>query len=459
MLPPSSLLDPTPSRGPNSLWIRALTTKQQLSRVSKRWHSVLLSFIYEEVSFRHATQVRAFARSLRENANLSILVKKIVVDCPVTSEIQDAVTGDLAYILTRCTTLRTLVFTDNLFGMEDSLRRVVLYPFPPTLSAAIETLSGTLQRFEQWPQGGSPHFTFPISCILHCALTVLAINVDHPASLEKITLPALEELDLSQEYDVRGGLGDHSKRFLGWTLPCLKRLILPVATDMQGPVLQRYGKSLEYLEFRDHLDMGLQEHIDVSLPTESVRYPHLEHIQNCTQLRHLVFQAKDSNDFHVVNQLPAHPTLAYIDIWASSPAGACRLDFTVLRRTRKLATGIPWKNIRLLDRALSHIPLLPRLFPPDTPESELPCTHRIPGLAIIHAPWGLYRGDLDALCSYGQVAANEESSSGSHDSDESGDINTDTSDETYTEDEVSSDESETESEGEESMEADPPVLI
>lgn len=405
------------------MWIRALTAKQELSRVSKRWHSVLLSFIYEEVSFRHATQVFTFARSLRENLNLPHLVKKIVVDCPVTVEIRDRVSSDLAYILTRCTALRTLIFTDNLFAMEDNIRRVALYPFPPTLTAAIRTLSATLQRFEQWPQGGSPHFTFPISCIVSCPqLTVLAINVDHPASNEAVALLVLEELDLSQEYDVGGG--DHSQRFLRWELPSVKRLILPIATDVQARVLAKCGKSIEYLEFRDRLDMGFHLHADFSGSISD--QPYADYIHLCPQLRHLVFQAQESNDFHVVNRLPAHPTLAYIDIWATSPAGACRTDFLESRRTQKLATEVPWKNIRLLDRALISITQLPRLFPPDTPESELPCRHAIPGLAFVHAPWGVYRSDLDVL--FGDLDG--ESPSGSDDE----------TDDTYTDRSVPSEE-------------------
>ncbi|KAI0714048.1 hypothetical protein C8T65DRAFT_158437 [Cerioporus squamosus] len=393
VLPPSTLLDPTPSRGPQSAWVRVLASKLALGRVSKRWHASILPFIYEEVSFRHATQLRAFSRSLGENPDLAQLVKSIVIDCPVTGEVRDMVTIDLAYILTRCTGLRALVFTDNLFSMEDDLRRVTLYPFPPTLVTAIGTLSKTLQRFEQWPLGGSPHFTFPISCIASFPhLFSLSINVDHPASLEHVELPVLEELDLSQEYDVRRGEG-HARRFLDWELPRLKRLVLPMATDIQGRVLRKWGKTVDYLEFRDHLDMATH------LYSDSSRYPYADHIHLCPRLRHLVFQTKGtpSNDFDVVDRLPSHPTLAYIDIWTISPAGERRTDFIASRAARKLAKEVPWKNIRLLDRALNSIARLPQLFPPDTPHHELPRVHTVPGLPIVHTPWGVYRKDLDVL--------------------------------------------------------------
>ena len=103
VLPPSTLLDPTPSRGPHSPWVQALASKLSLGRVSKRWHSSVLPFMYEEVTFRYATQVQSFARSLRQNPDLSYLVKRIIVDCPVTAEIRESVTSDLAFILTRCT--------------------------------------------------------------------------------------------------------------------------------------------------------------------------------------------------------------------------------------------------------------------------------------------------------------------------------------------------------------------
>lgn len=447
-LPPRTLLDPTPSRGAQSLWIRALVIKKGLSQVSKRWHSVLLPFMYEEVSFRHATQVRAFAASLRGNADLTSLVRMIVVDCPVTSEVRDVVIGDLAYILTRCSRLRVLIFTDNLFVMEDDLRSIALYPFPSTLAAAVETLSGTLRRFEQWPQGGGHHFTFPIRCITSCQqLTSLAINVDHPASLEPISFPSLEELDLSQEYDVRRA--EHTGRFTTWELPSIKRLILPMATNIQGEILLKYGQSIDFLEFRDHLDMAPHLH------PESSRHPYIELLHLCPTLRHLVFQVKTSHlsEFQLLNRFPAHPTLAYIDIWVTTPAGKMRREFLALRQARKLAPGVPWKNIRLLDRALNYIHTrrLPQLFPPDTPEDELPCTHSILGLAIVHAPWGVYRGDLDVL--YPSFDSDSGEESDSEDTDD--DSEATSSDRTFSTPRTVSDDTVTESEDEDGMDVDP----
>lgn len=447
-LPPSTLLDPTPSRGAQSLWIRALVIKKGLSQVSKRWHSVLLPFMYEEVSFRHATQVRAFAASLRGNTDLTSLVRRIVVDCPVTSEVRDVVIGDLAYILTRCSRMRVLIFTDNPFVMEDDLRSVALYPFPSTLAAAVESLSGTLRRFEQWPQGGGHHFTFPIRCITSCQqLTSLAINVDHPASLEPISFPSLEELDLSQEYDVRRA--EHSGRFTTWELPSIKRLILPMATNIQGEILLKYGRSIDFLEFRDHLDMAPHLH------PESSRHPYIELLHLCPTLRHLVFQVKTSHlsDFQLLNRFQAHPTLAYIDIWVTSPAGKLRREFLALRQARKLASGMPWKNIRLLDRALNYIHTrrLPQLFPPDTPEDELPCTHSILGLAIVHAPWGVYRGDLDVLYPSFDSDSGEESDS----EDSNDDSEASSSDRTFSPPRTPSDDTVTESEDEDGMDVDP----
>ena len=94
--------------------------------------------------------------------------------------------------------------------MEDDQLRVVLYPFPQIIASAIKTLSGTLQRFEQCPQGGTPHFLASTSTIAACTnLVGLTLNIDNPISLERISLPLLEELDLSQEYDVRRG--DYAK--------------------------------------------------------------------------------------------------------------------------------------------------------------------------------------------------------------------------------------------------------
>ncbi|RPD54632.1 hypothetical protein L226DRAFT_509595 [Lentinus tigrinus ALCF2SS1-7] len=451
VLPPTTLVDPTPSRGPHSPWVKVLASKLRLGRVSKRWHSSVLPFIYEDVSFRYATQVRAFARSLRENPDLAQLVRRMVVDCPVTAEVREVVTNDLAYILARCSGLRALIFTDSLFSMEDldDIRRIMLYPFPPVLASAIGALSRTLQRFEQWPQGGSQltHFTFPLSCIASFPqLTALAINIDHPASLEHVVLPTLQELDLSQEYDVRRGDG-HAKRFIKWELPRLKRLILPMATDIQGRVLQKWGKTIEYLEFRDHLDMASH------LYSDSSHHPYADHIHLCPGLRHLVLQTKAPlNDFNVVNRLPSHPTLAYIDMWTTSPVGDHRAGFIASRAERKLAKEVPWKNIRLLDRALNSIQRLPQLFPPDTPDNELPRVHTIPGLAIVHTAWGVYRMDLDVL--YPPLASAREDEDGSTSDNTESSASTDDSDDTYSYEGTVSDDTMTEDADDDGMDVD-----
>ena len=385
-LPPVELLDPTPSRGPRSPWMRMMAAKRALAQVSKHWHSVALTFLYEDICFRYSTQVSALAATFRGNPTVGCLVKTIVVDCPVTSEMRDAFVLDLAHILSQCTALRTIIFTDSAFAMEDDLRRVALYPFPVRIEHAIKRRKDTLQRFEQWPLGGTPHFTMPVSCITPATrLRVLAINVDHPSSLESVTLPALEELDLSQEYDVPRL--ENMDRFLSWTLPRLRILILPMATRIQGLVLKAHGRALEYLEFRDHLELGSNAHA-----------PYCDYIHLCPALRHLVFVARSpSKDLAVLNRLPAHPTLAFVDMWVNSPAEALCAEFIERRAARKLATDVQWKNVRLLDRALSTVVALPRLFPPDTPETDLPSTHSVPGLAITHTTWGVYRSDLNDL--------------------------------------------------------------
>ncbi len=345
-----------------------------------------MTFLYEEVIFRHVTQVQSFASAFRTNPDLRHFAKRIVVDCPVVTEMRDVVIVDLAYILMQCTELRALAFTDNLFAMEDDLRRVALYHFPSVLAAAVRGLSGTLVRFEQWPSGGTPHFTWPVSCVSAPRLIALAINVDHAASLEAIEMASLEELDLSREYALRRG-EDHSQRFIKWKLPRLKRLILPMATDIQGRVLQQLGGSLTYLEFRDHLDMSVRWN-------KGPWKPYVDYLHFCPALRHLVFQ---SSNIATLNELPSHPTLVYVDMWIHSPAGQIRQDFAEMRKHRRIAGELQWKNVRLLDRALSWNRQLPELFPPDVPEEELPCIHTIPGLSITHAAWGVYRSDLDTL--------------------------------------------------------------
>ena len=431
VLPPNTLLDPTSPRGSRAPWQHATAAKMTLARVSRRWHSIAAAFLYEVVTFRHLTQVRSFASALRANPNLCHLSRKIIVDCPVTTDMRDPVVVDLVYILTQCTDLRALAFTDNLFAMEDDLRRVALYHFPSMLAAAVRGLSGTLVRFEQWPLGGTPHFTWPVTCVPAPRLIALAINVDHAASLESIEMTSLEELDLSREYALARG-EDHSQRFVSWKLPRLRRLVLPMATDIQGRVLQQMGGSLAYLEFRDHLDMSVRWN-------KGPWKPYIDYIHLCPVLRHLVFQ---SPDIATLDEFPSHPTLAYVDMWIHSPASLIRRDFIARRKHRRIAGELQWKNVRLLDRALSWNRQLPEIFPPDVADEELPCVHTIPGLSITHAAWGVYRSDLDTLYPRGGPA--EEEAEGSSDvRDSSSD-----SDRTYTDrDDISDDDSMTESDG------------
>ena len=90
-----------------------MAAKMTLARVSRRWHAIAVTFLYEEVIFRHVTQVRSFASALRSNPNLRYSVKQVVVDCPVATEMRDPVIIDLVYILTQCTELRSLAFTGS----------------------------------------------------------------------------------------------------------------------------------------------------------------------------------------------------------------------------------------------------------------------------------------------------------------------------------------------------------
>ncbi|KAI0643125.1 hypothetical protein C8Q79DRAFT_981704 [Trametes meyenii] len=391
VLPPSDLLDPAPSRNPNSRWAHALSARRRLTEVCWRWRSVAQTMLYEDIALHDDTQVRALAQTLRATPELGCLVKRIVVDCPAPPrlellEFKAETVQDLVDILDRCTSLRSLVFTDMPFVAEGPLRgTMIVLEFPHALADAIARRASTLQRFEQWPGGSAHlHFRFPISAITPCEhLVSLAINVEHPASGEHIFLPHLEELDLSRQYDL--SRADLSQRFATWEMPRLRRLALPVATGFYKTFLQAHGKMLAYLEFRDHLDV-----------LTATRQSFCKYVHLCPSLRHLVFDAKGS-DFLIANEILPHPTLQYIDIWVNSPAAGMRTTFLEMREKRTLVPGTQWKNVRLLDRALHWVTRLSTVFPPDTPLAELPSVHHTPGLSITHTEWGVYGSDLDVL--------------------------------------------------------------
>ncbi len=408
VLPPSRLLDPASWRGMHSLWTRAMADKATLAQVNLHWHSVAIALLYEEASLRRPAQVRSFGDALRGNPGRFLLVKTLVFDCPAdTAADRTSVYSDLVYILPQCTRLRTLIFTDALFVRDvklkpdlgyifaDTLDVFSQYEIPTTLMTFIEAvLSRSLVRFEHWPEGGTTVFTrhsmaWPLYRFTHAPhLTSLAIHIDNPAALDLIVLTSLEELDLSRDYTTPRDW-DRSKYFLSWQLPRLRRLVLPVMTNIHESFLRRFGTRITYLEFRDHLDLH-QRYADG--PTT----PPTDHIHFCPSLRHLVFQA----DPHATTMphLPGgHPTLAYVDMWFHSPAGRLRYDLIAARADKMAERGVRLRNVRFLDRALHGIPGLPELFPPWTPEDELPGVHTIPGLSITHTPWGVYRSDLDEL--------------------------------------------------------------
>ncbi|PIL34466.1 hypothetical protein GSI_03242 [Ganoderma sinense ZZ0214-1] len=409
VVPPSRLLDPVSSRGTNSPWTRAMTAKATLAEVNRRWHSVSLGLLYEEACLRRPAQVRSLSDSLLEHPDRHHLLKTVIVDCPAdAAEDRTVVFRGLAQILTRCTRLRTLIFTDALFSKDVKPKlqgldlmflfrdphEICQYEIPTTLVVFIESaLSRTLARFEHWPEGGTTFYTrhsmaWPLGRFTHSPhLTSLAIHIDNPAALDSIVLTSLEELDLSRDY-VTPRDWDRSKYFLSWQLPRLRRLVLPVMTNIHERFLKRFGARITYLEFRDHLNLAPR--YPWGPPT-----PPTDHIHLCPSLRHLVFQA----DVHTTSlpPLPAHATLAYIDVWLFSPAGRLRHDLLAARAGKMAERDVRLGNVRVLDRALHDIPGLAELFPPWTPAAELPSVHAIPGLSITHAPWGVYRSDLDEL--------------------------------------------------------------
>lgn len=390
-LPPDSLLDPTPTRSLYSRWALANRAKHNLTEVCWRWRPVAQTILYAEISLRDADQARALARSLRKCPSLGRLVKKLIVDCPdppssETWEVKNSVVLNLVNVLHACNALRTLIFTDVLFVEEGPDRSINALSFPGPLTDVIAERAGTLRCLEQWPQGGaSAHFQFPVTIVLSCdRLVCLTINIEHQASEEHIALPFLEELNLSRQYDVEPG--EHADRFALWSMPRLKRVVLPAAaTYLYHKFLETHGATITYLEFRDHLDLLNQPR----------RY-FCQYVHLCRNLLHFVFDAKGS-DYTIANEIQPHPTLQYIDIWVNSPSYAVRTAFKRVRESRDLAVGTQWKNVRLLDRALHWVTELPTLFPPDTPEDQLPSYHRTPGLSIVHTDWGVYRSDLDQL--------------------------------------------------------------
>ncbi|KAH9932679.1 uncharacterized protein BXZ73DRAFT_101221 [Epithele typhae] len=330
--PPSQLVDPIPTRGSHTLWTHVMHWKFNFLRVCKHWHRVALVSMYEDVALRSARQVYAFAAALRGNPALGPLVKLLLIDCPVVLEIRELVVRDLVYIVTQCAGLRTLIFTDSLFTMEDELRRVALYPFHNRLAVAVSHLSDTLTRFEQWPQGGTPHFTAPLHVLAPFAhLRTLAINVDHPAGREPLSLPSLVELDLSKAYDTDGTPEapppPPAPRFDRWALPRLTALVLPLVTRVQAGVLRAHGATLTYLEFRDHMEMGLRDADDDDDGTGGPPAPHLALLHLCPRLRHLVFEGRE-NDVSDADRLPPHPTLAFVDVWTAW--GVYRSDLDAL---------------------------------------------------------------------------------------------------------------------------------
>src|ERR1700735_4081594 len=81
-IPPSFLLDPSLSGGPNSPWCLTMRTKRSIIAVCRRWWQVGTEMFYEEVVLRQFGQIPALVRTLEDPiVNIGILIKKIDIRC------------------------------------------------------------------------------------------------------------------------------------------------------------------------------------------------------------------------------------------------------------------------------------------------------------------------------------------------------------------------------------------
>ncbi|CAA7262247.1 unnamed protein product [Cyclocybe aegerita] len=296
-IPPSWLLDPSLSLGPDAPWSVALRLKKNIVTVCKSWYSAGLPFLYEDVCIRRLSQFENLFLAFR-NTRMQIgsLVKTVNILCYIPTAISTTFATYLGTIFSLCPRLHSFAYSSPTPIDEHAVNQILLKSIThldlsrlPSQYSLIRLLAGV-------------------------SATLRSLNLQIPSTPQelavqtKVVLPSLSSLFLVQSPIPDEGAG---LRFLTQhlDLPSLSRCTLDFSYQLFGHQGRAAEAVVEFLIQRG----GNLIFLNIAYSYSNLSYHLLPLHLYCPLLEHFVMPV--SVVAYNTNWIDAfkHPTLRHID--------------------------------------------------------------------------------------------------------------------------------------------------
>ncbi|KAH9888534.1 hypothetical protein C8Q73DRAFT_710561 [Cubamyces lactineus] len=354
--------DPSIIQGPRSPWMIALRTRKALAFTCKAFAGPATELLYGDIVLRRMGQIPALARTLDPTHTASAgvfsqLVRSIRIDsCVVWAPFADVVREDLRSILERCNALTSFSYRPHpSFYRHTTMSHCdedpELNAFGPEWLWGLDTddrFTGVLQpstlrslRFLdlQIPDC-SVSLWVALNAALDCASNMVKLRlypeyialdtVSRPDSARPIRLPALEDLQVHDQYGVPyAGSFVQTHICESWELPRLVALTVSGSNVpfQEAPLIHKYGPQITYLQWGTN-----------TLSRRQILNDAHNLGMRCPRLEHLVVQGYRSHIHDSFANIVC-PTLRVLDLWSPHHELGRRTSWDLRARISQMLNG------------------------------------------------------------------------------------------------------------------------
>ncbi|KAJ7690732.1 hypothetical protein B0H17DRAFT_586886 [Mycena rosella] len=414
-IPPSFLLDPSVSYGPQSPWCQAVLAKLSLTSVCRDWYRVAKDMLYEDIAFRSVGQVSALFRTLKNQTAVDFgrMIRHIGVHCIILEEYSTVFHNDVKNVVARTPRLTSVTFNSP-------------WPSPQPIGSMFKGMSWPITHLDC---GLSVDYSDLHEHFVHLSSSLISLSL-HISESQLIphhpvyTLSRLETLRCACA-GTASALPRLAERLV---LPSLKTFVLQFVPHDSAHTLaclafcKIHGPNLRTLGFRPAVASEGKYRGSTGLVTtiQSI-------LESCPLLEHLIIPGALASSPEL-----CHPKVQWLDFWtmyadsnSSFLDGIALPNFPAVKGIRQLIV-----SASLL---FGHIPTA---IPPRMNLGD-PFEFSYPGLFLRHGNNRVYRTDTvdclgadydeDDISDRGYVLSSDSSS----DDESSGSAEVDDSDEDW----------------------------
>ncbi|KAJ7129024.1 hypothetical protein C8R43DRAFT_691233 [Mycena crocata] len=371
VVPPSFLLDPSISCGPESPWCQSVQAKIALTNVCWTWYRVGVNILYEDIAFRTVGQVSALLRTLNSPTSIDFgrMVRQIGVHCLIPEGFSTIFETDLNSVVARTPMLTSVVLNSPMPSRH-------LQPI------AFDKLSWPITHFDCGP---TLSYSDVHETLHHLSSTLVFLSLDITGILAVHPVYTLHRLEILKCIST-GNSSALPALALQLALPALKTFIFQYPPENRPQIVgclafcKIRGQQLRTLDFRPAEVVNHTKYYQ-AISVQSI-------LEVCPHLQHLILPGSLASSIEL-----SHPKVKWIDFWTmygdSGPSflnSITMANFPAVKGIRQLAVSAP-----LL---IGHIPTA---IPPHL-NLEDPFQFDYPGLFLYHGNNRVYRNEaVDCL--------------------------------------------------------------